>query len=127
MSARMSFLRPMERKFFQVPHSAQSYIDCQPSHDTSESPWENPMEDEAWICRSALQDVERAGLHAHDWKLCPAYFDLSVVILSCAGNAKGPGSPIREWFDGQHTWEELATKTCSICTGYRMLNARHRR
>ena len=121
------FLEANGTQAFQVPHSAQSYIDCQPSHVTSECPWEKPMEEEAWICCSALQGVECADFHAHDWKLRLAYFDLSFVIVSCAGNVKGAGSFIRAWFDGQHTWEELATKTCSICTEYRMLLAWHRR
>ena len=38
----------------QASHSAECYINCEPAHITAELAWKEPVEDQAWVRRSAL-------------------------------------------------------------------------
>ena len=64
------------------------------------------MENEARVCRTALQDMQRASLNAHKRQSSSDDFGLSAFVLVRHCDLKVPWPLVGARLDGEDTWVE---------------------
>ena len=64
------------------------------------------MEDEASVCSTVLQDMQRARLDAHKRQSCSDDFGLSAFVLVRHCDLKVPWPLVAAGLDGEDTWVE---------------------